>query len=75
MGSTDDEKFGVDGVENLAPVQTHIGRDEIQNLSDEHCQYLTQKYGTLDLDPVPDMSDADPYNWSTTKVRLETKRH
>ena len=43
-----------------------------QNLSSEHRQYLLDRHGTLDLQPLPDRSDADPYNWRTSKVR---RRH
>jgi hypothetical protein len=68
MGPDDDVKFDSNHVESLKFVQTHIGTENIANLSDEHRQYLFQRHGTLDLDPVPDASDADPYNWSTTKV-------
>lgn len=41
--------------------------DETSSLSEEHKQYLLQKHGTLDLSPIPDMSDADPLNWSQRK--------
>lgn len=76
MSSFDEEKHGGERVEDLKPVQTLITPDEIQNLSNEHREYLLQKHGTLELDPVPDMSDADPYNWSTTQVSrlLVTRR-
>ncbi|KAL1846962.1 hypothetical protein Daus18300_014092 [Diaporthe australafricana] len=47
-------------------IQREYG-DEVINLSDEHRDYLIQRHGTLDLDPIPDMSDADPYNWSQKK--------
>ncbi|CAI6334758.1 unnamed protein product [Periconia digitata] len=42
-------------------------RDDIANLSEDHRQYLFRKHGTLDLHPVPSMSDADPYNWPRWK--------
>lgn len=45
-----------------------ILKDEVAALSEEHRQYLLARHGTLDLDPIPDMTDADPYNWSQTKV-------
>ncbi|KAK3937522.1 major facilitator superfamily domain-containing protein [Diplogelasinospora grovesii] len=41
--------------------------DEIEGLSEEHRQYLLQRHGTLDLEPVPDMTDNDPYNWPKHK--------
>ncbi|KAJ5605404.1 hypothetical protein N7510_008185 [Penicillium lagena] len=37
--------------------------DSVTHLSEEHRQYLLARHGTLDLDPIPDMNDADPYNW------------
>lgn len=42
--------------------------DRIGQLSEEHRQYLLALHGTLDLDPIPDMNDADPYNWPTWRV-------
>lgn len=50
-------------VEPVRPAHTHLDRDDIDRLSPEHREYLLARHGTLDLDPVPDMSDADPYNW------------
>ncbi|RDK43604.1 benzoate 4-monooxygenase cytochrome P450 [Aspergillus phoenicis ATCC 13157] len=40
---------------------------ESDALTEEHRQYLIQRYGTVELDPIPDMTDADPYNWPTWK--------
>lgn len=37
-------------------------------LSKPHRDYLLERHGTLDLDPVPSMDAADPYNWPTWKV-------
>jgi hypothetical protein len=42
--------------------------ENVHGLAEEHRQYLMQRHGTLDLDPVPDMSDSDPYNWPKSKV-------
>lgn len=55
-------------LEALGPVQTHIESAEIAALSNEHREYLQKRHGTLELDPVPDMSDADPYNWPQSRV-------
>lgn len=33
-----------------------------------HQDYLIERHGTLDLDPMPGMSPADPYNWPEWKV-------
>lgn len=49
---------------------TYLKGDEIAHLSEEHRQYLLQRHGILELDPVPSMSDADPYNWPRWKVRI-----
>lgn len=53
-------------------LEWHLTRkqDEVSELSEEHRAYLLQRHGTLDLSPIPDMSDADPYNWSQTKVTI-----
>lgn len=37
-------------------------------ISKPHRDFLMQRHGTLDLDPVPSMDPADPYNWPTWKV-------
>lgn len=65
-------------VERLAQAHTHIEKDEIATLSEAHREYLLCRHGTLELDPVPDMGGADPYNWPAWKViiphRLEFPR-
>lgn len=38
------------------------------SLSERHREYLLQRHGTLDLNPIPSSSDTDPYNWPTRKV-------
>jgi hypothetical protein len=59
-----------DDVENLQhPTHaTFYEKDEIAKLSPEHRDYLMQRHGTLELDPVPAFGDADPYNWPAWKV-------
>ncbi|KAJ7618024.1 major facilitator superfamily domain-containing protein [Roridomyces roridus] len=42
--------------------------DESTSLSEEHRQYILQRHGTVDLDPMPTMDPADPYNWPEWKV-------
>lgn len=37
-------------------------------LSKPHRDYLLERHGTLDLDPVPSDDAADPLNWPTWKV-------
>ncbi|QSZ34262.1 hypothetical protein DSL72_005852 [Monilinia vaccinii-corymbosi] len=55
--------------ESVGPAATHATyiEDSIAALSEEHRQYLLSRHGTLDLDPLPSPSDADPYNWTNTK--------
>lgn len=33
-----------------------------------HRDYLLERHGTLELDPIPGMGPADPYNWPEWKV-------
>ncbi|KAJ5923110.1 hypothetical protein N7516_010813 [Penicillium verrucosum] len=44
--------------------------DQIAHLSEEHRQYILVKHGTLDLEPIPNMTDADPYNWPQWRKSL-----
>ena len=55
-------------LEHAATHGTYLDKEEASHLSAEHRQYLLQRHGTLDLDPLPTMGDADPYNWATWKV-------
>jgi hypothetical protein len=60
-------------VENLdAGLQqaAYVGNGAAVVSLNEHRQYLLNRHGTFDLDPVPDMGDADPYNWANWKVCL-----
>ncbi|EKG18724.1 Major facilitator superfamily [Macrophomina phaseolina MS6] len=48
----------------------HIEEEKIgpdTSLSEAHQEYLLSRHGTLDLQPVPEMNDADPYNWPKRK--------
>jgi hypothetical protein len=65
----DGHKLAAD-LEHAATRATYLEPTEIANLSEEHRQYLLAKHGTLELDPVPSMTDADPYNWPSAKVSL-----
>lgn len=42
--------------------------DESAELAPRHREYLLERHGTLELDPVPYMDDADPYNWPSWRV-------
>lgn len=57
-------------LEHAAPHGTYLDKDEASHISPEHRQYLIDRHGTLDIDPLPTMSDADPYNWPTWKKTL-----
>jgi hypothetical protein len=63
-------------VENLNAGPTHgTYFDNTEGLSAEHRQYLLDRHGTYDLDPVPDMGEADPYNWPQWKAVLPIPLH
>jgi len=47
---------------------TYLDQNEAVHLSEEHRNYLLECHGTVELDPLPTMSAADPYNWPTWKV-------
>jgi hypothetical protein len=49
---------------DLKPSHHHV-----EDLSPEHREYLLQRHGTLDLEPLPSSDPADPYNWPAWKVR------
>lgn len=40
------------------------------NISPEHYNYLVEKHGTADLDPVPCFDDEDPFNWPKHRVSV-----
>jgi hypothetical protein len=44
--------------------------DSDSEIAPEHREYLLQRHGTFELDPVPAMDDEDPYNWPARKVLL-----
>lgn len=47
----------------LGPRATYIPTGAGADLTQEHRDYLLQRHGTLDLDPIPSDDPADPYNW------------
>ncbi|OAF57830.1 hypothetical protein VC83_05643 [Pseudogymnoascus destructans] len=49
-------------VENI----TYVHPGTTDALSSEHREYLMQRHGTLGLDPILRMGDADPYNWTSS---------
>ncbi|KAL3475581.1 major facilitator superfamily domain-containing protein [Aspergillus californicus] len=47
----------------IVPSETNL-------LSEQHQAYLLQRHGTLNIDPIPSMDPADPYNWPGWKKSL-----
>jgi hypothetical protein len=83
MEKMDSNSQHVEGVHakdgDLSPTAVESGKqeafyveDRVAHLTEEHRQYLLARHGTLDLDPIPDMNDADPYNWPTWRVNSIT---
>lgn len=50
-----------------AEADVDIVPDPASELSEPHRAYLLQRHGTLDLEPLPSMDPADPYNWPLWK--------
>jgi hypothetical protein len=48
-------------------LDTMVGVNEGE-LSTEHQEFLIQRHGTTNLDPIPSMDLTDPFNWPTWKV-------
>lgn len=44
-------------------------------LSAAHRDFLLERHGTLELDPMPSMDPADPYNWPSWKVSSRLSLH
>jgi len=63
-------KTDVDFVESLGADQvgTYGGESVAARLPKAHRDYLLERHGTLELDPIPGMGPADPYNWPEWKV-------
>lgn len=40
-----------------------------------HRDYLLERHGTLELDPIPSMGPDDPYNWPEWKVSKSPYDH
>ncbi|KAI8679148.1 MFS domain-containing protein [Fusarium keratoplasticum] len=48
-------------------VEALENRDAGYGLTEEHKHYLVERHGTVELDPIPSMHDADPLNWPKWK--------
>jgi len=58
-------------LENNASSSTSFDlNDGLPVLTEEHRDYLIQRHGTVDLDPLPSADPADPYNWPQWKKVL-----
>lgn len=64
-------KQHIEGLQQTDTHATYYDPSDVNTLTDAHRTYLQKRYGTLELDPIPDFGDADPFNWSTAKVLLE----
>jgi hypothetical protein len=62
--------YNEDLLEHAPTHGTYLDKDEVSHISQEHRQYLIERHGTFDLDPLPTMGTADPYNWPQWKVGL-----
>lgn len=63
-----DKPMTSEDLEHAPTHGTYLDKDEASHLSEEHRQYLLERHGTLELDPIPTMGTADPYNWPQWKV-------
>jgi Major Facilitator Superfamily len=61
---------GGEYVENQIHPQATYFNETTSRLTPAHRDYLLRRHGTFDLDPIPDMGDADSYNWATWMVYL-----
>ncbi|KAK7995335.1 hypothetical protein PG990_014108 [Apiospora arundinis] len=60
------EEGAVEDLE-LGPRATYINTGAAAGIPQEHRNYLLQRHGTLDLEPLPSADPADPYNWPQWK--------
>lgn len=61
------EKHDQQGQDHLEQVEAAFD-SPTYSLSEPHKAYLIERHGTLELDPIPSMDPADPYNWPSWKV-------
>jgi hypothetical protein len=70
--SNDGAHENVETLDTIPTQETYYDNEAALHLSNEHRQYLLDRHGTFDLNPMPDHSDADPYNWPKWKVCSHT---
>jgi hypothetical protein len=61
-------KADIDLVESTGNQAATYGESVAARLPKAHRDYLLERHGTLELDPIPGMGPADPYNWPEWKV-------
>lgn len=62
-------KADIDLVEIAAAGQAATYEESVTaRLPKAHRDYLLERHGTLELDPIPSMAPGDPYNWPEWKV-------
>jgi hypothetical protein len=67
QSSSAGEKHHHKDIEN-ADIPAFVDLDNgVPVLTEEHRDYLIQRHGTVDLDPLPSADPADPYNWPQWK--------
>ena len=63
-------KTDIDLIESAGAGQAATYEESlVARLPKAHREYLLERHGTLNLDPIPGMGPADPYNWPEWKVR------
>jgi hypothetical protein len=63
--STEKHRLDLENNASLSPSADL--NDNLPVLTEEHRDYLIQRHGTVDLDPLPSADPADPYNWPQWK--------
>ncbi|KAK5081902.1 hypothetical protein LTR70_006521 [Exophiala xenobiotica] len=56
--------------EQIERLATYDRSFPASNITEAHRNYLIERHGTFQLDPVPDFTDADPLNWSLPKKTI-----
>jgi hypothetical protein len=67
-------KVDLDFVESTAgSIPTSYADIVASRISKAHRDFLMDRHGTLELDPIPSMDPADPYNWPSWKVSARSQ--
>lgn len=59
--------------EQIERLATYDRSFPASNITDAHRDYLIERHGTYQLDPLPDFTNADPLNWSNSKASHRRK--